>query len=497
MMDYAGWTKRASSFLRSLTDLAGDFAAYDAIEGLGNDDYTQEWLRSVSCSLPPELKAFIATASQRCVIHYQWKLPPEFHWVFAELYPGRYELVGGGDFCEAARFQVCDDRPWFQHHFLPQLMKTAAEIIPPLPPDSTPSLASAMEFMTNTLMSNVVDSEHAHGRITLMNLEGGAKISLAPSVEESSRTVVYVDPSDPAKKHVLSSSFDDFLMSWEQVGYIAPTLENLQPWLDPASGRLDPSHSGKPLLRDLLTSAAKTAKRERARIAENRYSSWIRRAESFVRRLNHLPGQWGVSVAVEPPITDAEADELAKTLPLGLPLPLRELYTKGAAKCLCRYNWTPDDPRLIKVHSVIPHQRSFYGGPEFIPCTELFDAHGMHSWWDGQDDQLTESQMQAVEVWRHSVPFIHVGNGDHVALHVTGAADEMPVVYLCHDDPETPVTWLSPSFDQFLADWEALGYLGPEIWLLDAFLGNGGGPLDVHQNNARRWREMLLLPAEQ
>lgn len=227
--------------------------------------------------------------------------------------------------------------------------------------------------------------------------------------------------------------------------------------------------------------------------ATNYYASWIRRAETFVRGLRHLPGRWGISVAIDPPLSDSEADDLARVLPFGLPTSLRELYTKGAAKCQCRYHWSPDGEHLREVHAVFPHQMSFYGGAEFIPWDELLNAHEIHSWWDDEDDNLTQEQLAAREIWRQTIPFINVGNGDCVALHITDDTAQMPVVYLCHDDPENRVTRLSPSLDRFLADWESLCYVGPEIWLLSTFLAeDGGGLLDVEKEEALEWRRLLL-----
>lgn len=224
-----------------------------------------------------------------------------------------------------------------------------------------------------------------------------------------------------------------------------------------------------------------------------RYASWIRRAESFVRRLNYLPGQWGISVAIEDPITTSQADELDKELPFGLPAPLRELYTEGAGRCKCNYRWKPNEEHLHLVRDVFEHELSFNGGPEFLPWTELLEAHGMHDWWGGYDDSPPGIEAAALNVWRHSVPFISVGNGDHVALHVTDDARSMPVVYLCHDDSDNPVTRISSSFDQFLSDWEKLCYVGPEIWLLSTFLSDGAqGELNVEQEKSRKWREVML-----
>ena len=188
---------------------------------------------------------------------------------------------------------------------------------------------------------------------------------------------------------------------------------------------------------------------------------------------------------------------MAETLPLGLPEPLREFYTEGAGECRCRYHWSPGKDDLPQIQEIFPHQMSFYGGPELIPWNELREAHEIHHWWDDLNENVTEEQEKARDAWRHTVPFINVGNGDCVALHIKKNSQTSPVVYLCHDDPEMPVTPLSTSFDQFLSDWETLCYVGPEIWLLDAFLSEQDQrQLNVQQENVRRWRDILGVTRE-
>jgi SMI1 / KNR4 family (SUKH-1) len=209
--------------------------------------------------------------------------------------------------------------------------------------------------------------------------------------------------------------------------------------------------------------------------------------------LNYLPGGWRISIAIEPPISNGDLEDLAESLPFGLPNSLRRLYTEAAAKFCCAYTWTPDAETLAQFQSVFPHESDLYGGVRFIPCTELLEAHGIHTWLEGIDDQPTKAQQLARGKWQHTIPFISVGNGDYLALHFRENRKSMPVVYLSHDDPERPVKKLSPSFDQFLQDWERLCYVGPDIWTLNVFLSNRGQrQLGVRQKNVQRLRSLLL-----
>lgn len=227
------------------------------------------------------------------------------------------------------------------------------------------------------------------------------------------------------------------------------------------------------------------------------YAHWLKRAEDFVRGLGNLPGQWGVSIAIEPPLARRAADELRNRLPFGLPAPLYDLYTQGSASYRCAYYWSPDEAHLPLVGEVFPHTYSLYGGARFIPACQLADAHAsVRSWARGWNGTPDGGPRPSWEAWQESIPFLAVGNGDYLALRVRGDRTDLPVIYLCHDaedggDGRTAFE-ISPSFDQFLSDWETLCYIGPEIWLLAAFLSDDGeGPVQVNQPKVALWREIV------
>jgi hypothetical protein len=65
------------------------------------------------------------------------------------------------------------------------------------------------------------------------------------------------------------------------------------------------------------------------------------------------------------------------------------------------------------------------------------------------------------------------------------------VLYLSHDGD---TAHLADSFTAFLMAWERLCYLGPEIWLLDRFLGDDGILAPGSPLRADRLRRLLGLP---
>lgn len=224
------------------------------------------------------------------------------------------------------------------------------------------------------------------------------------------------------------------------------------------------------------------------------YPAWIHRAERFVRRLNHLPGEWNISIAVEEPASAVEFQAIEESLHSPIPAPLRKLYTEGAAGLDCRYSWSPGPEHRKRIESLLPHEYDFGGGARWIALQELPHDPGIPGWWDFcQDSDLTEEVVEAIDIWRNAFPVIVVGNGDYVALDTRKDPDNSPVVYLCHDWKGRSVIPLASSLEKFLLDWESTGYLGPEIWLLQAFLGDEGlGPLELEKGKVDQWLSFLL-----
>jgi hypothetical protein len=225
------------------------------------------------------------------------------------------------------------------------------------------------------------------------------------------------------------------------------------------------------------------------------YSMWLARAEQFVRAAAHLPGEWSVDISVKPPLDAAACDQLAESLPLGLPTALRDLYATASAEARICYWWSPPKRELAAIGKIFPHQRSFYGGPKFCAAVDLKDLHediaGFAEIFEEQGGHATA----AIDVVRSAVPFIAVGNGDYVALHVTEGSPDFGVFYVSHDtDPRecSPLISISGSIEQFLNDWERVGYIGPEAWLLQSFMTDPpSDKLDVDGPMARRWRMLL------
>jgi len=216
------------------------------------------------------------------------------------------------------------------------------------------------------------------------------------------------------------------------------------------------------------------------------YRDWTARAASFARR---LANRAGVEVRVAefgPPQTPAELDRIERS-GLVLPAALRRFFTEGSGTIDFRYVFEPesDSSDADRLARLLPDQSSIYGGV-CIAAAELPDLHRSATEW-ARDTWVAEDKDQQT-IWESALPFAGLDNGDFLAIDVSTPEDP-PVIYLSHDD-ESIV--LSPSFNAFLAAWERLCYLGPEIWLLERFRGEDGF-LDGGSAAARELRALLAV----
>jgi hypothetical protein len=226
MMEYASWTHRASLFLRKLTHLPGEIAISDGIAAAGDDDHTKDWLQSAKCSLPPELRDFIATASRGCYFSYRWKPNGGLPALLAGIYPNRSEITGGADLCAASNFQCYDNRDFFAR------------------------------LGRMGLFARADDPERTHGRIAILAMNNGDQISVISKDAEPGGKIVYVPKESLEQPQFISDSFGEFLASWEQIAYITPSWENLAPWLDPKTGLLKPDSTKAERLRQVLVASS-------------------------------------------------------------------------------------------------------------------------------------------------------------------------------------------------------------------------------------------------
>jgi hypothetical protein len=232
MLDYLTWTERARTFLRGLAWLPGKVELCDDVEPPGQSDRDRRaYLRSQRCSLPPEIRQFVGSASQHCSFFYRWSPSADWRPRLHSVVPGIETVKGGADLCEVIGYDLYDGRNEYR------------KIL-----ESVPIPASFIE------------------RVGLTK-ERGRFLQLAPLTQERElvldlepldghRGVGCVSVANPNDFQRFSVSFDRFLADWETICYLAPDPETLGPWLDPQSGLLNPDPEKARNLRTLFREAS-------------------------------------------------------------------------------------------------------------------------------------------------------------------------------------------------------------------------------------------------
>jgi hypothetical protein len=212
------------------------------------------------------------------------------------------------------------------------------------------------------------------------------------------------------------------------------------------------------------------------------YAAWVERARRFVEELARVPGTDIRSTAVAPLAASAQLAAVEQQLGLTLPGSLRAFFTLGSAGVDCHYAYEPGDGVL---GNILPDENRIFGGARLGPLSELPAFARSAAEWAAETWVAEVPDQQAL--WTSALPFARMDNGDYLAVALGGP--DPPVVYLNHDDDSSVI---APSLAEFLHAWERLAYLGPEHWLLLAFV-DGRGQLDAESDRAARLRGLLLL----
>lgn len=186
-------------------------------------------------------------------------------------------------------------------------------------------------------------------------------------------------------------------------------------------------------------------------------AGWVGRSEEFLRRLAVLPGEVRARRAVAPPADLAELARVEAALGARLPTPLARFFAGAAAEWELRYSWRPTKPREPVVAKLVTVP--VFGGGRIGPVGALPDlVRDCRDW--ARKTWIADEPVET-RLWTRTLPFMALVNGDHLGVGRDGR-----VVYLNHDDRSTVI---ARSFDAFLAAWEQLCYLGPELWSLQPF----------------------------
>lgn len=210
------------------------------------------------------------------------------------------------------------------------------------------------------------------------------------------------------------------------------------------------------------------------------YGGWVRRLQAFIedRRARSKPeDREHFRIEVAPPLTHAELKELEEEGGLRLPASLRAFLSQGSASLEFQFVW--------------PNAReaSYAVDERFCPAEDLVEWHEECIEY-AQESWLAEEEWPLdYALWRHAWPLTHDEAGNGLALWCHAPKQpHYPVVCLDHEDTSFLI---APTFDEFLEQWEQLGYLSYGELL--NFRDPQTGFLDSTTPQARQLRERLGL----
>jgi cell wall assembly regulator SMI1 len=222
---------------------------------------------------------------------------------------------------------------------------------------------------------------------------------------------------------------------------------------------------------------------------ENEFKQWLDRAENFHHRtVRSLRPEAEAAFTRAPSATEQSIASVESRLGQPLPKALREFFLNGTADLEMSYSWETDEARREAVEELIDGTTVSGGGTirlnDLPKHKEDARAWAEETWLAEEPDQQ--------ELWLKSLPFLHLDNGDYLALDLRQPTDDSPVLYLSHDDESQTI---ASSFTGFLQAWERVCYLGPESWLLEPFIDPETGLLDGEGGNAQKLRRLFDLKA--
>lgn len=217
------------------------------------------------------------------------------------------------------------------------------------------------------------------------------------------------------------------------------------------------------------------------------FTAWVNEAKRFCQSLETLEGITRFEFEVAAPLGQDELSALEARWSHGLPVALRDFWTQGSAHFHCVYVWTPPAHKLSKMKTIFPHQSFIYGGPRFESAEHVYPGNsGMEPGCEDMEEAIGEL---AYRWWCEAAVIMYVGNGDLIALDQTADSQEPPVVYLSHDDESSAV--IAPSLSYFLEAWAELCFIGPEIWLLEPWLGEFTRRIDPDRHRTPELKALL------
>ena len=219
------------------------------------------------------------------------------------------------------------------------------------------------------------------------------------------------------------------------------------------------------------------------------FAAWADRLARWAASMSRKPGvtiQWayergGAAAA-------GEVERIGEELGEPLPDELAKFFGEAGRRVCFRYRWEADECRKGLGGCGLSDAESLWGGLdvslEALPGLRREVKELMR-------DKYVEGigMEEERDFWMESLPLMRLENGDYLAVG-TGDGSRGEIRYLSHDSAGEV---LADSLLEWLQEWERLGYVGPEIWMLEPFIDPQTARLDAGGPKALKLQELLKV----
>lgn len=220
-IDYSEWVDRARRFTEELRRLPGRINVSIEIEPPIDEKTLEDVSKRWPNGLPAVLKKLWSNGSSSIVCKYWWMPPDQELAQLHEVFESNNAIYGGVRFLPAA-------------HIFPGNFG-----VDPDDEDMAECFGTAgLELWCRCAV--------------FLQIGNGDCLGLDPESDINDPAVVYLVHDDDSSS-VISPSFTEFLIAWEQLSYIGPEFWLLDYWLDADRGLIDTTKHKTDELRALLT----------------------------------------------------------------------------------------------------------------------------------------------------------------------------------------------------------------------------------------------------
>ena len=183
------------------------------------------------------------------------------------------------------------------------------------------------------------------------------------------------------------------------------------------------------------------------------------------------------SFSLSEPATEEELSSKEKELGVKIPKSLRDFFKNISAGIV--FEFTFDDYKRKE----LPHDFRYLDNSNMEFGLEVLDnsqySQIMDTIKNNPDEPWTDDFGQ---VWKDKLAFVHLGNGDVIAIDLASESGES-VVFISHYDDKA--TEIAPNFTMFFEGWLKAGLVNPSY--VGIFLTDGES-----NEKTKIWRKIML-----